>query len=256
MAACGVLAMNSHSNVISHNEICDLFYTGISCGWVWGYSDSVSKNNIIKKNHIYNLGHGVLSDMGGVYLLGAQSGTVVSGNLIHDVKSKRYGGWALYTDEGSGFITLENNVCYNTSDNSYHQHYGRMNVVRNNIFAFSDLELIRISRFEHHLSIVFENNIMYSKGPDVYGLSMRHFKNSTVGSGNNVFWGKGGAPRFSEDAKTLEEVQGYGMDTGSIVADPLFENAENFDFSLKAGSPALALGFVPIDISDVGTIKA
>ena len=252
MAACGILMMNSHSNVIAHNEICDLFYTGISGGWVWGYSDSVSKNNLILKNHIYNLGQGVLSDMGGVYLLGAQSGTVVSGNLIHDVKSKRYGGWALYTDEGSGFITLENNVCYNTSDNSYHQHYGRMNVVKNNIFAFSDLELVRLTRFEQHLSIIFENNIIYSKGSNIYGLSMRHFQNATVGSGNNVFWSKDGSPKFHSELKTLEEVQKYHMDTGSIVADPLFADADNFDFTLLPNSPAFALGFVPIDTSDVG----
>ena len=256
MSACGVLMMHSHSNVISHNEICDLFYTGISGGWVWGYSDSVSRNNLIKKNHIYNLGQGVLSDMGGVYLLGAQSGTVVSGNLIHDVKSKRYGGWALYTDEGSGFITLENNVCYNTSDNSYHQHYGRMNVVRNNIFAFSDLELVRLTRFEQHLSIIFENNVICSKGSNIYGLSMRHFKNSTVGSGNNVFWSKDGAPKFHGEVKTLEEIQKYGMDNGSIVADPLFVDTDNYDFTLKPDSPAFALGFTPINISDVGPIKA
>ncbi|MCL2518771.1 MAG: hypothetical protein FWF15_09430 [Oscillospiraceae bacterium] len=255
MAACGVLMMNSHSNVISHNEICDLFYTGISGGWVWGYSDSVSRNNLIKKNHIYNLGQGVLSDMGGVYLLGAQSGTVVSGNLIHDIKSKRYGGWALYTDEGSGFITLENNVCYNTSDNSYHQHYGRMNVVRNNVFAFSDLELVRVSRFEQHLSIIFENNIMYSGGSNIYGLSMRHFNNSTVGSGNNVFWSKDCTPIFHGEVKTLEEVQKYGMDNGSIVANPLFVDPDNYDFTLKPDSPAFVLGFVPIDMSDVGRIK-
>ena len=255
MAGCGILMMHSHSNVISHNEICDLFYTGISGGWVWGYSDSVSRNNLITKNYIYNLGKGVLSDMGGVYLLGAQSGTVVSGNMIHDVKSKRYGGWALYTDEGSGFITLENNVCYNTSNNSYHQHYGRMNVVRNNIFAFSELELVCLTRFEQHLSIIFENNILYSSGPNIYGLSMRHFKNSTVGSGNNVFWSKNGIPNFHDEVKTLEDVQKYGMDTDSIVADPLFTDADNYNFTLKQDSPALTLGFVPIDISDVGRIK-
>jgi len=256
MAACGILMMHSHSNILSHNEICDLFYTGISGGWVWGYADSVSRNNLIKNNHIYNLGQGVLSDMGGVYLLGAQSGTIVSGNLIHDVKSKRYGGWGLYTDEGSGFITLENNICYNTSNNSYHQHYGRMNVVRNNIFAFSEAELICITRFEQHLSIIFENNIMYSKGSNIYGLSERHFRNATVGSGNNVFWSKSGPPQFHDKIKTLEEVQKYGMDDGSIVADPLFADADNYDFTLSPDSPAFELGFVPIDAKSAGPVLA
>ena len=252
MAACGILMQHTHSNTIEHNDIHDLFYTGISGGWVWGYTDTVSRNNIINKNHIYNLGQGILSDMGGVYLLGAQNGTMISNNLIHDVNSYDYGGWALYTDEGSGYITLENNVCYNTSDNCYHQHYGRMNVVRNNIFAFSKQEIMRITRFESQLSIIFENNIMYTNGSPIYGLSKRHFTNSTVGAGNNLIYAVDGNPMLNREYKTLDEVQKFGMDIGSKIADPCFVDAANYDFTLKEGSPAFDLGFKPIDTSDVG----
>lgn len=253
MSGCGILMMHTHSNRIEHNDIHDLYYTGISGGWVWGYSDTVSRDNIINKNHIYNLGQGLLSDMGGVYLLGAQPGTIISNNLIHDITSRDYGGWALYTDEGSGFMILENNVCYNTSDNCYHQHYGRMNIVRNNIFAFSKQEVLRITRFEKHLSIIFENNILYSNGSEIYGLSKRHFTNSTVGSGNNLIYSVSGAPVMNKEFPTLEEVQRFGMDNGSIIADPCFTDADNFDFTLKEESPAFGLGFKPIDTSDVGS---
>ena len=94
MSAVGILSMHSFGNTLSHNHIYDLYYTGISCGWVWGYADSVSKNNRIEKNHIHDLGHGLLSDMGGIYTLGVQPGTVLRGNLIHDVEKANYGGWA------------------------------------------------------------------------------------------------------------------------------------------------------------------
>lgn len=75
--------------------------------------------------------------MGGVYLLGIQPGTRVYNNLIHDVSCRFYGGWALYTDEGSAHMVLERNVCFNCTRDGYHQHYGRENIVRYNIFAFN-----------------------------------------------------------------------------------------------------------------------
>ena len=102
--------------------------------------------------------------MGGIYLLGAQPGTIVEHNLIHDIYAREYGGWALYTDEGSAFIRLEHNVCFNCSDNCYHQHYGRMNVVSNNVFAFAEKELCRVTWGEQHLSTIFENNVLITDG--------------------------------------------------------------------------------------------
>ncbi len=125
MCACGIITQHSYGNLIAHNTISDLYYTGISCGWVWGYADSVSKENRIEYNHIFNLGQGVLSDMGGVYLLGIQPGTRVYNNLIHDIERAKYGGWGIYPDEGSSHVVIENNVVYNTSSSSFHQHYGR-----------------------------------------------------------------------------------------------------------------------------------
>jgi hypothetical protein len=52
--------------------------------------------------------------------------------------------------------------------------------------------------------------------------------------------------------KTLERLQGEGVDNHSLVADPLFVDAKNGDFRLKPRSPALKMGFVPIDFSQVG----
>ena len=251
MAACGVLIKHGYNNKIVGNEISDLFYTGISVGWVWGYKDSVTRDNYIADNHIFDLGKRVLSDMGGVYLLGSQPGTVVCNNHIHDIYGREYGGWALYTDEGSGFIILNNNVCYRCSDNCIHQHYGRMNVVKNNIFAFAEKALCCVTWGELHLSCIFENNILITNGELAYALlSREHIDNGTVATGNNVVWSVSGAETdvvsyCGENCK-LARAQELGLEVGSIYADPKCKDPLNGDFTLSEDSPAFALGFQPI----------
>ena len=41
----------------------------------------------------------------------------------------------------------------------------------------------------------------------------------------------------------MEAKRKDGIEINSIVADPLFEDIENQNFALKAGSPAFKLGF-------------
>lgn len=266
-AACGVLIMHSHGNTVAHNDISYLYYTGVSVGWVWGYGDSITCDNIIEKNHIHHIGLGKLSDMGGVYLLGKQPGTIVRNNIIHDVTSAHYGGWGIYTDEGSSYITIENNICYNLSQNAYHQHYGSMNTVRNNIFVKSKNQPVAVTRPEMHCGIIFENNIIVADGTPIYrtGYVKNGVNNESEQSGNvqmlasknNLIYDVSGDVKIikiNEKEYTPEEAEKmFNLDMGSIAADPQFEDFENNDFKLKNTSPALKIGFKPIDTSDVGT---
>ena len=50
----------------------------------------------------------------------------------------------------------------------------------------------------------------------------------------------------------LDEWQKLGFDTHSLIADPLFVDAEHDDYQLKPESPAFKLGFQPIDLTRIG----
>ena len=170
--------------------------------------------------------------------------------MIHDVYSTRYGGWGLYPDEGSTGILLENNLVYDVRDGCVHQHYGKENVFRNNILAFSEEGQVAITRAEPHLSFTFEHNIVY--WDDGHLLGYGGWKSGAkVSLRNNLYWRAGGKP-FDFAGKTWEQWRAAGNDEGSLVVDPGFVDPAKRDFRLRPDSPALKVGFKPFDFALAG----
>lgn len=253
-AGIGVWIGHSPFNRISHNEICDFYYSGFSVGWSWGYGPSHAHDNLIEFNEVHDIGQGVLSDMGGIYTLGVSPGTVIRNNRFHDIDAFGYGGWGIYLDEGSSGILSENNITYNTQSPGYRIHYGRDNIATNNIFALSQEAPLGRGRSENHLHFTIERNIIYWTQGQGLGENWNGTRDN-FRLNHNLYWCPN--PNLRTFAgKTFEEWQATGQDTDSVFADPLFVDPENGDFTLKEGSPAAKIGFKPIDVSEIGRIGA
>jgi hypothetical protein len=254
----GIWVGESPDNRITHNHIHDFYYTGISLGWTWGYGKSLTTNNAIEFNHVHHIGvksdgdGPILSDMGGIYTLGLEFGTVIRNNIWHDIAGLRYGGWGIYFDEGSSGILAENNLVYRTTHGGFHEHYGATNRVFNNIFALGRDGQLQRTRPEPHLSFSFETNIVYFDSGNL-------LKGDWSGDKFQMDWNlyfdarPGAKPEsFALGQGSLEQWRERGNDRNSIVADPLFVAPQQSDFRLQSNSPAFKLGFKDIDLRTVG----
>jgi hypothetical protein len=254
-AAVGVWIGDCPENRFLHNDVFDLYYSAVSVGWVWGYGRTYARDNEIAFNHMHTIGQGVLSDMGGVYSLGIQPGTTVHDNHIHHVHSFSYGGWGLYTDEGSTDIKLFNNLVRHTKDGAFDQHYGRNNEVFNNIFAFGlECMIRRNARRDRHTSFHYHHNIvLYDRGW-VLGGDWRLYGDNSYTLDHNLYWRADGKPvMFAEDMDFEGWRNRHGQDAHSIIADPKFLDAPGGDFRLQPDSPAITqLGFQPFDYAKAG----
>lgn len=259
-AGVGIWVAQSSHNRIAHNDIHDLLYSGISIGWNWGLQPNRTHHNVIEFNHVHDLVHGVLSDAGLIYCLGVSPGSVIRNNVFHDIWPYNAPplGWGIYLDAQCGNYTVENNLVYNTlSGGLMFNNGGHAHVIQNNIFALSANQTLwpysekRPSTFRRNIVYLTQGQLLIPHGER----SLRERIAAAESPGiwdQNVYWHTGGADQLHFYRRSFAQWQEWGLDRGSIVADPQFVDAQAHDFHLLPESPALRLGFEPWDFSQAG----
>jgi len=249
--AVGVWIGAASQTRVAGNHIHDIPYTGISLGWCWADKPSGAHHNIIENNHIHRT-MTMMEDGGGIYCLGRQDGTVLRGNIIHDIMGR--GGYSLgiYTDAGSSGMLIENNLVVRVAMSGIGMGLND-NVVRNNIIAMTSN---RASLSQQGTGRRVERNIVTVAGGHVYrygGLwPTQEYEKGNDFFDHNLYYQVRGEPLCFPGGYDLDERRKRGVDVHSIYADPLFVDAAGGDFRLRPDSPALKLGFKPFPLTPIG----
>ena len=262
--SCGILLTRAFDCDLMHNEIAHTCYTGISCGWSWGFRETITRNIRIENNLIHAICERVLSDNGAIYLLGVQPGTVVRGNHIYDVTCADYGGWGIYPDEGSSHILIENNWVHDTQGTAVGIHFGRELVIRNNVFARVGDGFVGVGRVEPQIHATVMRNIFIGPAKALFSAGYRgDIRDSVVSDANFIGFDPDQVPPcthpdYRQDVPlkiSFKEWRKAGQDRLSLVAPIQAKETAN-TFVLPKNSPVLQGGFRPFDWSICGPRKA
>jgi hypothetical protein len=259
-AGVGIWVAQSSFNRIAHNDIHDLRYSGLSIGWNWDDAPNRTHHNVIEFNHVHDLGHGLLSDAGLIYCLGVSPGSVIRDNVFHDISPYTTPpfGWGIYLDATCAGYRVENNVVYHTrSGGLMYNNGGHGHVIRNNIFALG--EDFSLWPFHAPRTNVFRRNLVYLTQGQLLVPLGKHSLEARIAAGEspgdwdeNIYWHAADAEHLRFYGRAFAEWQALGLDRHSQIANPRFQDPARGDYRVRPDSPALGLGFLPIDPLQVG----
>ncbi|MHC4511899.1 MAG: right-handed parallel beta-helix repeat-containing protein, partial [Planctomycetota bacterium] len=214
-------------------------------------------DNLIEYNEIHHAME-KLGDGNGIYVRGAGAGNVIRRNYIHHLITKIAAQSAIRTDGGQRDTLIAENLVYKCVSQGIKLKGN--NRLENNVIA-NLIEPVRAYVGLHEgpmTGATIKRNILYHSSSESCTFIKQDPKGTRgrkpaqvkdIDMDNNLYYCVG---KPEEGRQTLAENQRDGVDARSLAADPLFVDPANGDFRLKAGSPAVKLGFIPIDLSKVG----
>jgi hypothetical protein len=106
----------------------------------------------------------ILSDGGGIYMLGLQPGGRITGNHIHhvDINAGRAESNGMFLDEGTTDVTVAENLIYAIARSPLRFHRATTNLVKDNVLVCGDgIPPVRYNRTEKK-DIVMQGNLILS----------------------------------------------------------------------------------------------
>lgn len=215
----------------------------------------------------YNEIHHAMMRMGdgnAIYIRGAGENNLIRRNYIHDMVADMIMQAAIRTDGGQTGTTISENIIYKATSQGILTKLD--NRIENNIVVnvIAPPRGYYLSLREGPLTGVIQRNIFYSLSAtdkfidelapgressteDARGRPLARAKDAELDY--NIYYC---LPDPEKGKELIEKNHKDGIDLHSRAVDPLFVDAENGDFRFKPGSPALEMGIIPIDLSEIG----
>jgi len=275
----------SDGNLIAHNRIEFTPHHAINLSQN-GYGRNIVEYNEIHQVNLETADNGGINSWMDNETSDERAGHIIRFNLIADIVGchterngrivKGSGAHGIYLDNYTSNSVVYGNIIVRPSGAGIMVHAGRNNVMENNIIVDP----------AHHGQVSYayaynpipgfmtghrfcRNIVYYSKHNGPF-FTLYEWSDQTVANSNdNVFFRPGvgerdlpeavrefNSPTTSRPAEgrklSLEDWKRMGYDENSLVADPLFVDPQNDDYRLKPTSPAIRLGFIPIDVARIG----
>ncbi len=214
-----------------------------------------TRDNVVEKNEVSRVLE-KLGDGSAINASGTGEGNIIRGNFIHHIRTYNASS-VLRVDDWQRGTLFRDNIVYMSNVGAITRK--NLNHIENNIFIdVSTQACVRFASYPDEAPAFgshIQRNIFYESGESAvfyttaYLVSPGACRPRDCAADYNLFFCAGN-PDASRDQ--LSELREEGIEQNSVVADPLFVDIARGDFSLRPDSPALALGFEPIDIAGVG----
>ncbi|MBU0610611.1 MAG: right-handed parallel beta-helix repeat-containing protein [Armatimonadetes bacterium] len=248
----------ARDNVVAHNLLHDITRWGV------GLMET-GTGNVVEYNDMYNTSLETY-DTGGIHAYQNDRQfnchTIIRYNLVHDgvgysslMGMPMFDSRGIYIDGFSSGYTITHNLCYrNSASGGIFIQGGHDINITNNISACNGkVQYLHTNFMENGANNEFTNNILFGTDPRIALMWIYKGGEKVTLFDHNLYCHPTGDICYPV-ANDFAKWQALGFDAHSIVADPGFVNPQADDYSLRPDSPALKLGFEPIDARQIGLL--